>query len=270
MNDHNLDDLIIENIEPKNAKSKSLLTIIALLIVVFIVGIILARLNLDEPNNNSLAEENESEMISPELTLQSRAKEKEKKEEPKITDMIEEELNKPIQEAKLTVEKTEEVKKVQEVKKVKEVKEVKEPVPVTEPVAVEETKVEVTKEFEQLPAEPEVSSVPHTEQSTKKSVAEPVVPATVKKPKEVKAKKTTPKPVATGSYFIQVGSYRQTPSKRFLSVIKNNGFHYTLTAPNAKGIKKLLIGPYPNRVAANAALTRVRDLVNKSAFIVKR
>ena len=262
MNDHNLDDLIIENIEPKNAKSKSILTIIALLIVVFIVGIILARLNLEEPNaNNILTEENESEMISPELTLQSRAKEKEKKEEPKITDMIEEELNKPIQEAKLTVEKTEEVKKVKEVTKVEEVKEA---VPVSEPVAVEESK-----KSEETPVEPEASSVPETEQNSEKDVAVPV-PATVEKPKEVKAKKTRPKPVATGSYFIQVGSYRKTPSKRFLSVIKNNGFHYTITAPNAKGIKKLLIGPYPGRPAANAALTRVRDLVNKSAFVVKK
>ena len=62
MNDHNLDDLIIDTNQPKNSKSKSLLTIVALLIVVFIVGIILARLNLEESgSNNAIIEENESE-----------------------------------------------------------------------------------------------------------------------------------------------------------------------------------------------------------------
>ena len=76
MNDHNLDDLIIENIKPKNGKAKSILTIIALLIVVLIVGIILTKIILKDPNTDQIALEKEnSEMISPELTLQNATKE---------------------------------------------------------------------------------------------------------------------------------------------------------------------------------------------------
>ena len=71
MNDHNLDDLIIDNIEPKNRKTKSFLTIIALFIVVLIVAIILTRTLLKTPDNaNLIIEEDTIELIAPELKLQ--------------------------------------------------------------------------------------------------------------------------------------------------------------------------------------------------------
>ena len=79
MNDHNLDDLIIDNLEPKNTKTKSFLTIIALLIIVLIVAIILTKIILKDPNAERLAlEESNTEHISPELTLQNHSA----KEEP--------------------------------------------------------------------------------------------------------------------------------------------------------------------------------------------
>jgi len=78
MNDHNLDDLIIDNIAPKNNKTKSLLTIVALLIVILIVAIILTKTLLKSPENDTLSfEENLSEMIAPELKLQKETKEEE-------------------------------------------------------------------------------------------------------------------------------------------------------------------------------------------------
>jgi len=79
MNDHNLDDLIIDNLEPKNTKTKSFLTIIALLIIVLIVAIVLTKIILKDPNAERLAlEESHTEHISPELTLQNHSP----KEEP--------------------------------------------------------------------------------------------------------------------------------------------------------------------------------------------
>ena len=70
MHDHNLDDLIIDNIEPKNSKTKSFLTIIALLIVVLIVAIILTKNILKTPDENFLAfKEDTTELIAPELQL---------------------------------------------------------------------------------------------------------------------------------------------------------------------------------------------------------
>jgi len=79
MNDHNLDDLIIDDIEPKNSKTKSFLTIIALLIVLLIVAIILTETMLKIPNSDKLNfEDNNSEFISPELTLQEESQKKPK------------------------------------------------------------------------------------------------------------------------------------------------------------------------------------------------
>ncbi|MDQ7047570.1 MAG: hypothetical protein Q9M39_08080 [Sulfurovum sp.] len=93
MNDHNLDDLIIDNIEPNQHKTRSFLTIVALLIVFLIVGIILAKTYTDEPKNAVLAsEEDHAELIAPELTLQAPAKVAKVKEETSLSMIIEQEI----------------------------------------------------------------------------------------------------------------------------------------------------------------------------------
>ncbi len=265
MNDHNLDDLIIDDIKPKNGKAKSLLTIIALLIVVFIVAIILTSVILEDPkSDNLLPEENDTEMISPELTLQSAVKAKNTKEEPKLTEIIEEELNKPIQAPKITQETVEQAKPVKKTEAVKEEE--------TKPSTHETSKVQITEEFAQTPVKPEVSSVPEKVTPAEAVILAPTTKKVLEKePVAAKPKEVVSPPKATGvQYFIQVGSYRQAPSKRFLSVIKNNGFNYRITAPSPTGTKKLLIGPYPDRASVDVALVRVRDLINKSAFVVKK
>ncbi len=282
MNDHNLDDLIIDNIKPKNSKTKSMLTIVALLIVLFIVAIILTSVVLkDKESNPAILETNDTEMVSPELTLQSAAQAKKEKKEPKLNEIIEEELNKPIAAPKSSVEAVKEPEAVkpvpsaqstQPVKAVEPVKEVKAVAPVEAvktvktPIKVTESKsVEISKEFEQAPVNTEVTSVP--KKAAEKEQLTPAPKPSVKKaPAPAKAK-----PAASGiTYYIQVGSYRGVPSKRFLQVIKNNGFHYKITSPAANGTKKLLIGPYASRSSVDTALIRVRDLINKSAFVVKK
>ena len=266
MNDHNLDDLIIDNIEPKSSKAKSALTIIALLIVVLIVAIILTSVVLDDPKSNDpAAQDNETEMVSPELTLANIGKVKKPQAEPKLNEIIEEELNKPVNAKKtaVTIDKPE-VKVLEEKKVV--AKEIVEEIPLPKvetpeipetkviPEVIENKKVEITKEFEQTQNKAPV--VPVAEKVT------PAVPAVASKP----AKK--PAPVASGSYYIQVGAYKNAPSQQLLRSIKNSGFSYKLTSGSS--IKKLLIGPYTNRESANNALVRVKDRINKSAFIVKK
>ena len=284
MNDHNLDDLIINDIEPKNSKTKSFLTIIALLIVILIVAIILTKIILKDPNTQQIAfEENNTEMISPELTLQSLDKPKPKKEEPKLSNIIENTL-------KTAVPVPETLKKEKVVKK-------------TEPV--KET-VEITKEVIEVPVQPEVKietedSVKEEEKlqqeyteirkerlenekaeqeekakaEIKKEIPKAVKPVPVKITEKAKQYPTikpvkAPKTVPTKTYYIQVGSFVKAPSSRFLGIIKKSGFNYKITPRASNGTKKLLIGPYKNRASANAALARVKDRINKSAFVVKK
>ncbi len=268
MNDHNLDDLIIDNMEPKNGKTKSILTIIALLIVVLIVAIILTKIILKDPNAEQLAfEESHTEMISPELTLQNATQEKAPKEETKLSTIIESEPKAPV--------KTPEVKQEEIVKKEEVIKK-------TEPI---KEVVEITKEFTQTPTAPKVEPV--VKQSVeeiqekivkvkepKKEVAKSLPARILEKAKERPTGKPvnvpTPKATTTQAYYIQVGSFTQTPSTRFLSIIKNSGFNYKITSPTSSGTKKLLIGPYKDRKSADTALVRVKDRINKSAFVVKK
>ncbi len=263
MNDHNLDDLIIDNIKPKNGKAKSLLTIVALLIVVLIVAIILTKIILKDPNETNVSlEENNTEMISPELRLQNVTKKKEEaKEETKLSSIIEKELSEPVKASEVK-EIVETAEPVQVQKTEVEKTEVAEPAnlkieEVKEEVAAPQS-VEITKEFAQSPTAPEVKESP------KEEVAAPET-----KPTPVKAKK--PKTITSASgqtFYIQVGSFSKTPSSRFLGVIKNSGFNYKITTTGRT--KKLLIGPYKDRASANTALVRVKDRINKSAFVIKK
>ena len=272
MNDHNLDDLIIPNIEPKTSKAKSILTIIALLIVVLIVAIILTSVVLDDKTENkALLEENDTEMVSPELTLANVGKVKEPKAEPKLNEIIEEELNKPVKSQKTPVTLDSKPVKVVETEvpapTTPEPEVVKTPIPVVETKPEPETKsVVIDNNYEQTPEPIEVPKAETPKVEVPKVVAPVVAPAVVTK----KPVKSTPVKAVNNAYYIQVGAYKASPSKQLLRSIKNSGFHYTITAPNAKGTKKLLIGPYQDRPSANVALVRVKDRINKSAFVTKK
>ena len=261
MNDHNLDDLIIDTMEPKNGKAKSVLTIVALLIVVLIVAIILTKIILKDPNEGKIPVDDNTEMISPELTLQNVGKKKEAKEETKLSSIIEKELNEPV--------KAPEVKETVEVAEPVEVEEVKEKIietPEPKVEAVKETapkaeSVEITKEFDQSPA------VPETKPEVKERPKTVVVPES--KPTPVPEKKVeTITSVSRQIFYIQVGSFTQVPSKRLLSSIKNNGFNYRIkTVGNSK---KVQIGPFKDRSSADTALIRIKDRIKKDSFVVKK
>ncbi len=258
MNDHNLDDLIIDTIEPNHSKTKSFLTIVALFIVFLIVGIILAKIYTIESHNATLTlEDTNAEMIAPELKLQVPSKVEKVEEETSLSTIIEQEIKAP--EA--------ETKEVEPVQKPTEPTKPKNPVVALEPVETVKETVEITQEFTQKPQQPEVPE-PIVEEA---EIAEPIVNHEVPKPeKTVADPKPIPKPVADNTYYIQVGSFTQDPSTRFLSIIKNSGFDYTISKSTPQGVKKLLIGPYPDRAAVDSALTQVRDRINKSAFVVKK
>jgi DedD protein len=268
MNDHNLDDLIIDNIETKNIKAKSILTIIALLIVVLIVAIILTKIILKDPNEAEIPLDDNVEMISPELTLQNVAKQKEKKDETKLSSIIEKELNQQ-------VKAPEKPKEVQE-----------ELVQVSQPVKAEQEEIEVPKRETIQAPKPRVVEPKVEEVEVKRAKPEPKkvkitkefdqshIPSKAKvqtpKAKPVQ-KENKPKKVTFSSeqiYYIQVGSFSQQPSKRLLSAVRNNGFKYRIK--NAGKMKKVQIGPFANRAAADTAHVRIRDRIKKDSFVVKK
>ena len=296
MHDHNLDDLIIGNVPTENKKTKSFLTIVALLIVVMIVAIVLTKILLKTPDNNTLAlEENMTEMIAPELKLQEAAKEPEPAKEPSLSSMIEGETPPPPAQESVVKE---EVPAAQDTSTPPQTEPEQTPAPtdtsdvaskesetkdlVTKDVDIQEAEagldeaVEITDEYTQTAQETkktvekkqpkkkpveakQIAEAVHTPAPAKKTVAKPTAPKPIPE-----------KPITTQTYYIQVGSFTTDPSARFLSSIQNSGFSYTIAAGGANGSKKLLIGPYPDRASADRALANVKDRINKSAFVTKK
>ncbi len=296
MHDHNLDDLIIGTVPTENTKTKSFLTIVALLIVVMIVAIVLTRILLKTPDNNTLAlEENMTEMIAPELKLQEAAKEPEPAKEPSLSSMIESETPPPpAQESAVK----EEVPAPQDTSTAPQAQSQPTPTPTdTSDMASKESStndsltkdediqeaeagldeaVEITDEYTQTAQENKKTvEKKHPEKKpVEEKQTQEVVPTPARAKKTV-AKPTAPKPIpqkpiTTQTYYIQVGSFTTDPSARFLSSIQNSGFSYTIVAGGANGAKKLLIGPYPDRASADRALVNVKDRINKSAFVTKK
>ena len=286
MNDHKLDDLIIDNIEPKNGKTKSILTIVALLIVVLIVAIILTKIILKDPNAEQIAfEANNTELVSPELTLKSAAEPEPAKKEPELSNIIENAFKAPapVEEvAKETVEITKEVvpaPKQPEMKTEAEKEKLQQEYAEVRKARVEKEKAEAKKAEEVATAakKEEMREEEAKKAEMKKKAAEaakpvptPIIEKAKVRPSGKPVNVPVAKPATSHTYYIQVGSFKQTPSSRFLSVIKNSGFNYKITSPTSSGTKKLLIGPYKDRKSVDTALVRVRDRINKSAFVVKK
>ena len=301
MTDHNLDDLIIDNINSRNPKKKNLLTIAALAIVVLIVAIILTKTILKTPENIAINELNDTEMISPDLTLQKAIKEEVTQESDKLS-LANEEDNKDDITTKDTTTSSSEQTQTSDIKPetvaIEEDKidekpedEIKsEPIEAIKPVAkkkyenIASKTVHITKDIfedetpkvtipKKMDYEKKLKLAKEKKRAVQKIHAKPTAPKRAKKVNitTTSANNINLTPSSTsGHYFIQVGSFRNTPSKQFLSIIQKSGFNYKITAPAASGIKKLLIGPYTNKSAADNALARVKNHINKSAFVTKR
>jgi len=73
---------------------------------------------------------------------------------------------------------------------------------------------------------------------------------------------------ATGSYYIQVGSFsRYEPNKKFLKSIKDLGYGYKYHKVGS--LNKVLVGPFPTAQKANNAKSVIRSKIEPGAFLVK-
>ncbi len=275
--DHNLDDLIIDDINIHKNKSKSVLTIVALLIVLLIMAIIMTRLFLgDNDQNATIAKQKDEKLISPELKPVSSGinPEEDKKALDHLSTMLEETLldTKNAKQKDLTPPEASETL-TSEIK--------------PDTALIDESETSTTLHSAVNKQNKSQASNKPAEKNTTKSEEPKTQESTTEEPKEDQAdsgyiaqrpttKKSKPKPVNTAvnhpaakntsspsshGYYIQVGSFSKTPSRQFLSTIKRNGFRYQLKNG------KLLIGPYGSHSAAKGDLPKVKDKIIKSAFI---
>ena len=76
---------------------------------------------------------------------------------------------------------------------------------------------------------------------------------------------------AIGNYYVQVGSFSGQPSNDLLYKITKAGYHYKIIKfpVNGKQIAKLLIGPYRKRSDAVELLAKIKEQIQKDAFIAE-
>ena len=254
MNRDDIADIVVP--EEKKTSLKSILTIISLIIVVFVVGVALSDMVVDDSQKDELTtDKNDTVMDDPKLTLQETTKKKDSEDESLISNILAEELDKPME---FPVESNKGVRDETVTLKSNESKDENEKTTTQEPT--EEIKKETI-------AEKSETNNEEPAKSTNVAKVEKVEPKTTTQPSKPKTVKRTPTR-ASGNYYIQAGAFKNAPSKRLLSSIKNNGYRYTTRTSN--GVTKLLIGPYQSRASANKVLGRIKDRIVKSAYIVKR
>ncbi len=261
MSNNNLDDLIVDEI-PEKSKGKGLLAVFALLVAVLVVAIIMTRMiiNGDEENSTVVKEPTQEDMISSELQLapSNHDPKADKKELDQLSSILEDELtNKP-------PKRTRGSKPI--VKARERSNDIKPDTAIVGSNDTAEAKVEESANIDQdLPAKDDRQAQQPAERSTKAENS-PQKPAhrQAQRSKPVESKRpVAAQPSSRGNYYIQVGSFANKPSQRFLSIITKSGFRYKLKAG------KLLIGPYSSRSAAQSNLPKVKDRISKGAFIKK-
>ncbi len=95
-------------------------------------------------------------------------------------------------------------------------------------------------------------------------------PAEPKKTAAAAPKKAEPAPKATeagGTYYIQVGSFSQEPSKALFDRLNATGLKYKTVSTGTS--TKVLVGPFQGEQAARDVLGTVRKNIESGAYIVK-
>ncbi len=121
-------------------------------------------------------------------------------------------------------------------------------------------------------AEPKKAAAPAPKTAT---APKAVSSAEVKKAPEAAPKvaaepvaKTEPKaPDATGTYYIQVGSFTKEPSKVLFDRLNASGLKYT-TVPSGAATK-VMVGPFQGEKAARDVLGTVKRNIESGAYITK-
>jgi cell division septation protein DedD len=241
MNDHNLDDLIVGEPDAGGKGSKSLLTLVGLILIILIVGVFLAKLILGGPEAPQETELTGISKPSAHPTAKTKAASTSGNEP------IPEELR-PI--SKETLPATEELTPIQPSQTAKTP---------SKPPVVKQT--------------PETKPQPKPRTTASKPEPKPK-PEIQKSPKELFAKQTQSKKsatkTATGSrqYFIQLGSFKRMPDKKFLDKIKAQGYKPIIV--KAGSMIKVRVGPYGSYADAKTKLPMIKEQLGISGFVVRK
>lgn len=254
MTDHNLDDLIIGEPDLHGGKSKSVLTTLALIAIVVIVGIVLYQIIMGGDETAQITTENHTNLTSVVTHPVQRETMTRRREK------IPEELQ-PIVREKLPVAAEQHVAP-----------------PRTHPTPEKESPTRQTlarksdsvtargpKPHAKIPAAtPRHTAIPrpvtHTPQKTK--------PSELFKRKKPVKRETPPTTAGTKEYFVQVGSFKRPPTKKFLDDMRAKGYRPILV--KSAGMIKVRVGPYSSYTEAKAKLPEIKEKLGIAGFVVRK
>jgi len=249
-----LDDLIIgENLgSNKNNNSKNILTMIGLVLAVLIGAIFLTKTVLEEPQKPKIPlEENltNSALVQADVNESNLSDTNQSTIVESNTSAVNAEANTSIKEVSTTPSDT----KVETV--------------VVAPKKVTEKTINKDSIKKLLPVKKKVDEQQLVKKDSNKTDVKTTTTTTQTKTN------TETKPVTKNTnnetYYAQVGAFSNKPSDGFIEIIKKNGYSYKIVN-GQNSSSKILIGPYSGREKADLALQRIKDRINKSAFLVKQ
>jgi len=251
MSDSTLDDLILTDPEPEGGKSKGILALLALVVLLIIIGAVLAKMIFSSPDDVNSKDNNATTEIKKDVATNNSsvdmALDNSKKAKEGNTSALDADLT-PLDDSAIPSNV--------------------ETVSVEDKPKQDNQKVSKSNDSMSIDSVDDNSNAQKTEpavEKTVKKVEHKVKPKVVHKPKP-KPKQTTHIYGGHGNTYIQVGSFSKGPNQAFISKIIKSGFRYRIKEVN--GFRRVYVGPF-TASEASRVLGKVKAKISPSAFIKK-
>ncbi len=248
MSDSTLDDLILTDPEPEGGKSKGILLLLSLVVVLLIVGAVLAKMIFSSPDDVNAKDGNATTEVKKDISINSpinATTDNNAKAQDNNAGSLDADLS-PLDDGAVPAN--------------------------VETVTIED---KPKQDSQKSSKNSDAMSIDKIDSNSNTKKAEPELKQKVKKVEhKVKPKvehKPKPKPTTHtygghGNTYIQVGSFSKGPNEKFINKIIKSGFRYRIKEVN--GFRRVYVGPFTNSEASRV-LGRVKAKISPSAFIKK-
>ena len=271
-NDNTLDDLILTEPEPEKSKSRGLLALLGLVILLIIVGALLAKMIYSTSDENKQKDNAQKVEVKSDVNnnLDNISNENINKDTTKDTTVASSNNDPdlaPIGDMSMPSS--------MDTVNVDEAQNNNQNSANQNDMALKGDSTQVAKNEDSLGVAPVGNNIKKDETPPNNVVVKErkEAPKVVKhtKPKEHKVvNKSTPKSAAktyggVGNVYIQVGSFTKGPEQSFIRKITRAGFKYRIK--NQNGYRRVYVGPFRSRAEAAKYLGIIRSKINSQAFI---
>lgn len=256
MSDNTLDDLILTDPEPEKGKSKGLLALLALVILLIIVGAILAKMIFSD-SNETVESNNKREEVKVSTSIDNNKLEV--NDSVALSPITDDPDLAPLDDNGTSINANVDTVSIDD--------------NINSDKKSKSNGSSSTVNSDSVTAnELNVAPISSNSRSTNNLESRDVVE---ERPKKV-VKHNKPKPVhkakpkkhiygGRGNVYIQVGSFAKGPEQGFINKIRRAGFKFRIKERN--GLRKVFVGPFESRNRAANVLGIVKSKISSQAFI---